>query len=390
MIYNFDEVIDRVPTNAEKWVDIPKRFGRDGLIPLWLADMDFKTAKPIIDEIGKRVAHGIFGYTSISDDYLDAVCGFQERTKDWQIDKELISLGLGVVPSICMIIREITEPGCKIIIQTPVYHPFFKAVTNAGRQLVECPLLEADGSFIMDFEGLEKQAKQGAKYILLCSPHNPIGRVWTREELLRLGDLCLEYGIKVISDEIHSDLVLWGNRHIPFASLSEQLNRITITCFAVSKTFNLAGLQSCIVVFPDRNTKRIFDKAWAKLHTEVTNCLSLTATLAAYRYGDEWLKQLISYLEGNVSFLMDYFNKNIRLIKPICPQATYMVWLDCRKLGMNAEELMNFMVAKAGLGLNNGAQFGKPGEGFMRMNVACPRSILEKALKQLEEAVSKL
>lgn len=387
MRYNFDEIIDRKETCAEKYMELEKLYGTSDLIPLWVADMDFRAAQPIIDAITERTKNGIFGYTSRPDSYYDEAVKFQRKRKNWNIDKKLMSFSLGVVPSICMIIKELTNPDDKIIIQTPVYRPFYNAVKDAPRELLESPLKEVNDSFYMDYEDIETKAKQGAKYIILCSPHNPIGRVWSYDELKKLGDICLEYGIKVISDEIHSDLILWGNKHIPFSSISEELRRITITCIAASKTFNLAGMQSSIVVFPDKGMKDKFDQAWARLHIECNNCFSMVGTQAAFEHGEEWLEQLLKYIESNVTFVMEYFKKNIPSIRPICPEATYLVWLDCRQLGMNGNQLNRFMVFEAGLAMSAGTYFGKNGEGFMRMNVACPRVVLEKALVQLSAAV---
>ncbi|HEX2927711.1 MAG TPA: MalY/PatB family protein [Ruminiclostridium sp.] len=390
MIYDFDEIIDRKSTFAEKYCALEEKFGRKDVIPLWVADMDFRTARPVTDALNERVWNGIFGYTVRPDYYCDAVCRFQKRRKNWDIDKNLISFSIGVVPSISMIVKELTGPEDKIIIQTPVYHPFYNAVKNAPRELLESPLKEVDGHFVMDFDDIEEKAGQGAKYIILCSPHNPVGRVWSREELERLGSICLKRGMKVISDEIHSDLILWGNKHIPFASISEELRKITITCISASKTFNLAGLQSAVAVFPDIESKNMFDEAWAKLHLECNNCLSMAGTQAAYENGEEWLEQLIKYLEDNVSFVAEFMKKHIPVIRPVCPEGTYLVWLDCRQLGMNGEQLESFMVDRAGLAMTPGTYFGANGEGFMRMNIACPRPILMKAMEQLKEAVSNL
>lgn len=389
MKYNFDEIIERGSTYAEKYVELKNLYGNADAIPLWVADMDFKAAQPIIDAINERTANGIFGYTVRPDFYYEAVIGFQKRRKNWDIDRKLMSFSLGVVPSLCMIIKELTKPDDKIIIQTPVYRPFFNAIKDADRQLVENPLKETDGSFHMDLADFEEKAKQRAKYLVLCSPHNPVGRVWTKAELAALGGICLRYGITVISDEIHSDLILWDNTHVPFAAVSEELRKITITCLAASKTFNLAGLQSSIAVFPNAESKNKFDAAWARLHVECNNCLSLAGTQAAFEHGEEWLEQLLEYVEGNVTLVLDYFKSNISEIKPICPEGTYLIWLDCRQFGMNGRELTNFFAHEAGVAMSAGTYFGKNGEGYMRMNVACPRTIVEKALEQIKAAVVK-
>lgn len=389
MIYDFDEIIDRRGTYAEKYEELEKLYGRADAIPLWVADMDFKAAQPVVDAIRKRTENGVFGYTTRPDSYYDAVCSFQKKRKNWNIDKKLMSFGIGVVPSICMLVRELTQPGDSIIIQTPVYRPFFNAVTDASRELVENPLKEVDGQYYMDFEDLEEKAKQGAKFLILCNPHNPVGRVWTLKELEALGDLCVKYGIRVISDEIHSDLILWEKTHIPFETISEEVRKLTITCIAASKTFNLAGLQSSVVVFPDAKTKSTFDRAWARLHIECNNCLSLVGTKAAYEHGEEWLEQLIKYIEGNVNSVLEYMGKFIPVIKPLRPEGTYLIWLDCRQLGMSGKQLVDFMVNEAGVAMSAGTYFGKNGEGYMRMNVACPRATVEKALEQIRAAVER-
>ncbi|QNU67443.1 pyridoxal phosphate-dependent aminotransferase [Ruminiclostridium herbifermentans] len=390
MKYNFDEIIDRKSTFAEKHAKLKELYGSSELIPLWVADMDFKVAQPIIDAMKDRIENGIFGYTMRPDSYFDDVCEFQKKRKNWNIDKKLMSSCLGVMPSICMIIQKLTNPGDKVIIQTPVYRPFFNAVKQASRELLESPLKEVDGRYYMNYEDLEEKAKQGAKYLILCSPHNPVGRVWSFDELKKLGDICLKYGIKVISDEIHSDLILWGNKHTPFASISEQLREITISCISATKTFNLAGLQSSIVIFPNEELKHQFDQMWDKLHVEGNNCMSIAAIQAAFRHGEEWLEQLLKYIEENVNFVKNYFDKYIPKIKVERPEGTYLMWLDCRQLGLNGGQLTRFMTSKAGVAMSSGTYFGSNGEGFMRMNVACPRAILEKALEQIRIAVSEL
>ena len=390
MKYNFDEIIDRKATFAEKHTNLEELYGASDVIPLWVADMDFKVAQPIIDAMNERIAHGIFGYTLRPDSYFDDVCEFQKRRKNWNIDKKLMSFSLGVMPTICMIIQKLTNPEDKVIIQTPVYRPFYNAVKQASRELLESPLNEVDGRFYMNYEDLVEKAKQGAKYLILCSPHNPVGRVWSFDELKKLGEICLRYGIKVISDEIHSDLILWGNKHTPFASISDEVRGITISCISATKTFNLAGLQSSIVIFSNEEFKQKFDQMWDKLHVEGNNCISIAGTQAAFKYGEEWLEQLIEYIEENVNFVKSYFDEYIPKIRTVRPEGTYLMWLDCRQLGLNGEQLNKFMTLKAGVAMSSGTYFGLNGEGFMRMNVACPRAILEKALEQIRTAVLEL
>jgi cystathionine beta-lyase len=296
----------------------------------------------------------------------------------------------GVVPTLSLIIRNFTQPGDKIIIQPPVYYPFFDVVRSNGRMLVENPLVEVNGHYAMNYEQLEEQAKQGAKMLLLCSPHNPVGRVWTEAELTRLGRICMEYGIMVIADEIHSDLVFSGHKHIPFAMICEEFAQNTITCIAPSKTFNIAGLQASITIFPNHELQKRFERILGDLDIKRNNCFSLVATEAAYRHGEEWLEQLKEYIEGNFAFIRDYCGQNMPVIRPNVPEGTYLVWIDCRALGMKRDELHHFMIHKAKIAMDDGFWFSDAYEGHMRLNAACPRRIIEKALRQWKEALEQL
>lgn len=390
MKYNFDKIIDRRNTYAVKYDERVKNFGTDDLIPLWIADMDFETAQPIIDVVKKRAEHGIYGYVSKPDSYFQAFCDWQKRRNNWDINKELVSFSPGVVPSLSVIVKEFTLENDKVLIQTPVYPEFYEVVEAWDRTVLENKLIEKDGYYSIDFEDFEEKLKMGPKLFILCNPQNPVGRVWTREELTKLTDLCLKYNVLIASDEIHADLMLWGNKHIPTATISKEVNDITITCTSCSKTFNLAGLQASFVVFSNGNYKNKFDRFWRNLEIHRNNCFSLVALETAYREGEEWLEQLIPYLEGNIEYIRDYCKNNIPQIKPVKPESTYLVWLDCRDLKLNNDELKNFMINKAHLGLNAGQGFSRSLSGYMRMNVACPRSILEKAMKQLEKAVKDL
>ena len=389
MKYDFDTVVDRSKNNAAKYDERIKKFGTDKVIPLWIADMDFKSPQPVIDTLTARAQEGIWGYTSRPASYFEAICNWQQRRHDWTIDRSLVSWSLGVVPALSMLVKLFTPEGSKVLIQTPVYGEFYDVSEAWNRTVVENRLVEKDGKWTVDWEDFEAKLPQVSMF-LLCSPHNPLGIVWTREELTRMTDLCRKYGVLMVSDEIHSDLVFHGKTHIPTASLSEQVAGEVISCISGTKTFNLAGLQASTTVFPNMRMKELYDKAWMNMDIHRNNAFSLTAMEAAFNEGEEWLDQLLEYIDGNFNFIRDYCAAHIPQIKPNLPDATYLVWLDCRELGMSNEELRRFMIEKAGLGLNEGWSFGRSLNGFMRLNAACSRKVLEQAMKQLEEAVKAL
>ena len=386
MKYNFDEIIDRSHNRSAKYDEAGKKFGSRDVIPLWIADMDFKTAQPVIDALKARAEEGIWGYTSRPDSYYEAVCGWQKRRNGWDIDKSMISFNLGVVPALSSMVYVFTEPGDKVLIQTPVYSEFYDVTESWGREVVESPLKEQDGRWIIDFEDFEEKAKE-AKVFFLCSPHNPLGIVWTREELERMCHICIANNVLIVSDEIHSDLVFHGKKHIPTATLSPEIAAHVISCISGTKTFNLAGLQASATIFPNQELKARFDKFWFNLDIHRNNAFSTIAMEVAFNEGEEWLEQLLGYIGGNFEFIKDYCAANIPQVKPNVPDATYLVWLDCRGLGMGNEELRDFMIRKAALGLNEGWSFGRSLSGFMRLNAACPRPVLEKAMEQLKHAV---
>ncbi len=386
MKYNFDEIVDRSHNRSAKYDERKKKFGTDDVIPLWIADMDFRTARPIIDALKARAEEGVWGYTSRPDSYYDAVCGWQKRRNGWEIDKSLISFNLGVVPALSSIVHVFTEPEDKVLIMTPVYSEFYDVTESWGRKVVESPLAEKDGVWSIDFDDFEKKAKE-AKVFFLCSPHNPLGIVWTREELVRMCEICIANDVLIVSDEIHSDLVFHGKKHIPTATLSPEIAAHVISCISGTKTFNMAGMQASATVFPNRELKAKFDKFWFSLDIHRNNAFSSIAMEVAFNEGEEWLEQLLEYLSGNFEFIADFCKKNIPQIKPNIPDATYLVWLDCRELGMSNEELRAFMIEKAGLGLNEGWSFGRSLSGYMRLNAACSRKVLEKALNQLKAAL---
>ncbi|MGH4124608.1 MAG: MalY/PatB family protein [Clostridium sp.] len=390
MKYNFDKIVDRSNNFAAKYDEREKKFGTSNVIPLWIADMEFQVASPINEAILKRAEQGIYGYTSRPASYYEAFCDWEKARNNWIVNKDLISFSPGVVPSLSVIVREFSNSEDKILIQTPVYPEFYEVIESWGRVVIENQLLEEDGVYSIDFKDFEEKLKQKPKLFILCSPHNPVGRVWRREELERITELCLRYNVMIISDEIHSDLILWNNKHIPTATISKEVSGITITCTSCTKTFNLAGLQASVVIFPNAEIKETFDVFWRGMDIHRNNCFSLVAIEAAYRHGGEWLEQLITYIEGNIDFIGNFCKAKIPKIKPSRPESTYLVWLDCRELRLDNDELQKFMLNEAGLGLNAGNDFCRSLSGYMRLNVACPRSTLEKAMIQLEKAVNSL
>ena len=389
MKYNFDEVIDREKNRSAKYDEREKKFGTRDVIPMWIADMDFRTAQPIIDAAKKKAEEGIWGYTSRPASYYEAVCGWQKRRNGWDVDPKMISFAVGVVPAMSSMVNVFTKPEDKVLIQTPVYSEFYDVTESWGRQVVESPLKEKDGVWSIDWEDFEKKAGE-AKMFFLCNPHNPLGIVWSREDLTRMCEICIRHQVLIVSDEIHSDLIFHGKKHIPTATLSEEIAAHVITCTSGTKTFNLAGIQAAAIVFPNQELKGVYDRFWVNLDIHRNNAFSSVIMETAFNEGEEWLEQLLEYISGNFDFIREYCREHIPQIKPNLPDATYLVWLDCRELGMSNEELKNFMIHKAGLGLNEGWSFGRSLSGYMRLNAACPCSVIEKALKQLEAAVAAL
>ena len=390
MQYNFDQINDRKVNFSAKYDELKLKFGRDDVIPMWIADMDFKTAKPIIDAIINRAEQGIFGYVSRPDSYFESVCEWNKIKYGLDLKSEWMVHSHGIIPGMVMLIKEFTKPKDKIIIQSPVYNEFFEIVEDHDRELVINPLIIVNGRYEMDYDDLEQKAKAGAKMFFLCNPHNPVGRVWTKEELTKLGKICMRYGIQVIADEIHCELVYGDNKYTPFASISEEFFKNSITCISPSKTFNLAGLQSSILIFGNKKQREIYNHLLQIQDIKRNNCFSLVATEAAYRYGEEWLNQLLVYLKGNLDFVNNYIKLNIPKLSTYIPEGTYFSWIDCKELKMNAEELKDFMNNKVKVAFGLGLWYGKESAGFVRMNVACPRSVVEQALVRLKTAIDKL
>ena len=390
MKWNFDEAPGREGTDSVRYDLRKQTFGTENVIPLWVADMDFKTPDFIVDSLKERVSHEIYGYTFRSEQYFNSIIGWLQRRHNLKIKKDWICFTPGIVPALNLCTLSLTDPGDSIIVQPPVYFPFFTAVSSHKRNLVYNNLLEKNGEWMMDFKGLKRSIDGKTKMVILCNPHNPVGKVWKREELLELADICLEKKIIILSDEIHSDLVLSGKRHCPVATLNEKTAGITVTCIAPSKTFNLAGLSTSSVIISDNDLRNAFRKTVEDLHIGNGNIFGNVASVAAYSKGDEWLDELVLYLEGNARYITERFRTKIPVIKALMPEATYMIWLDCREMGLSGEALNDFFIKKAGVGLSEGSIFGPGGEGFMRMNFASPRSLIIRAMEQIENAVNNL
>lgn len=384
MNYNFDEIIERRGSGAVKVDGLAKLFGRSDLIPLWVADMDFRTGDFITDALKKQCEHGIFGYPLVPKEFYPSLVSWLDRQHQWQVTEEWMKFIPGIVKGIAFCVMNFTDPGDKIIIQPPVYHPFRLIPEMHGRTIVNNPLQEKDGKYQMDLDHLRKVIDKDCKMLILCNPHNPVGITWDSETLKELAEICYENNILVVSDEIHSDMALFDHKHSPFAMVSKKAKENSITFMAPSKTFNIAGIVSSFCVIPNEQIRKSFFKFLHASELDQGHIFAYTATMAAYQHGDEWLKQMLSYVEKNILFADQYLTKYIPQIKAVIPQASFLVWLDCRELKLSQKELVSMFVNKAGLALNDGTMFGPGGEGFMRMNVGCPLQILEKALRQLK------
>ena len=382
MKYNFDELIDRRGTDALKLEALLPRWGREDLIPVWVADMDFRTPPFIVEVIKKRIECEILGYTEKPHAWYQSIIDWQQKRHQWAITKEMISFVPGVVPAIVMAVEAFTQVGDPVLIQPPVYYPFAAAIRNTGRKVVTNPLLLKDEQYQIDFEDFEEKAKT-CKLFILCNPHNPGGRVWTKDELERLAAICLKHKVLMISDEIHADLTLPLYQHTPLATLSKEVAESCVTFSSASKTFNMAGLASAYAVIPNAEVRKKFlDKTVGYMLTD-GNVFAFQTTVAAYEQGEEWLSQLLSYIQGNIDYLTQYIDQHLPKVKYIVPQASYLVFLDFRELGLSQKELVSLCTNQAHLALVDGSVFGKEGTGFMRINLASPRSVIEKAAQQL-------
>ena len=387
--YDFDRIIERKGSGAIKTDALGKYFGKDDLIPMWVADMDFETPDFITEALLERMKHPVFGYTAEPEDYRPAICDWIASHHGWEIQKEWLSYIPGIVKGIGMAINVFVKEDEKVIIQPPVYHPFRLVPQKNHREVVFNPLRELpEGGYEMDFDNLEAICDNKCRLLILANPHNPAGIVWSRETLERLASFCHSRGIIVISDEIHCDMALYDNIHIPFASVSPKAAACSITFGAPSKTFNIAGIVSSYSIVPDENLRRRFHEWMEANEMNAANIFSPIATIAAFRKGEEWRRQMIEYLEGNIEFLTEYCREHMPEIKPLRPQASFLVWLDCRRLGLDHDKLIDLFINKAGLALNDGETFNPGGEGFMRLNVGTPRKVLKSALERLKAAIS--
>lgn len=386
---DFDCLIDRKGTSCIKTDALKERFGRDDLIPLWVADMDFRTPAFIVEAIRKRCNHEVFGYTFASDEYYQSIIDWVKLLHQWNIQREWLSYIPGIVKGIGFCVQCFTEPGDKIIIQPPVYHPFRIVPVLQGRTVVDNPLKLVDGKYTMDFEQLESVIDGGCKMLILCNPHNPGGVVWDKETLTTLAEICQKNNILVISDEIHAEIVYPGNKHYPFATVSDAAAANSITFMAPSKTFNMAGIVSSYAIVQDEQLRTKFFHFLEAGELADAHLFAYVATIAAYKEGNNWRCDMIEYVMENVRFIDQYLKNNIPQIKVYLPEASFLVWLDCRGLKLEQKELVSFFINEAKLALNDGNIFGVGGEGYMRLNVGCPRSILEKALNNLKTAVER-
>lgn len=387
----FDKVTERKNTDCLKYDFAVRRGMPEGVLPLWVADMDFMTSKRILDAIEARVRHGIFGYTESGEEYFEAVSGWMKKRHGWEVQHDWLVKTPGIVFALAMAVKAYSNAGAGVLIQRPVYYPFTEVIEDNGRKVVSNDLvLSEDGKYHIDFEDFERKiAENRIPLFILCSPHNPVGRVWTKEELIRMGEICEKYNVTVVSDEIHEDFVFGDRKHCVFADLKKEFAEMSVTCTSPGKTFNLAGLQVSNIFIPNPKLRVQFKRQTAAAGYSQLNTIGLTACEAAYRYGDEWYEAMLEYVAGNIDFMRDYTKTELPMLRMTEPEGTYLVWVDFRGLGLPEEKLEELIVKKANLWLDSGAIFGKTGAGFQRFNVACPRSILKQALEQLKAAIRK-
>ncbi|MCP4756952.1 MAG: pyridoxal phosphate-dependent aminotransferase [Proteobacteria bacterium] len=397
--YNFDEVVSRKNTNCAKWDAASFLFGDNDVIPMWVADIDFPLAKPITDALQKRTEHAFYGYPLPSPfSAVEAVIQRMKKKFDWDVESEWIVFVPGVVPALYAAVKAYTDPGDSVLLQGPVYYPFWSAIEENGCHVANNQLKLTHGRYEIDFENLESQFfpkermmpySPRVKMMILCSPHNPVGRVWTEEELVKMGEILIKNKAVMVSDEIHCELLFNNAKHVPFAKISREFEQNSVVCMAPSKTFGLAGLGASVLIIPNKELRGRFNHGRGRIMSGV-NIFGMVALEAAFRHGDEWLEQFMAYLHQNLDFLTDYIEKKIPKIKVIKPEGTYLIWLDCRELGMDAMALKEFMNKEARVGFDHGFAFGPSGAGFERINIACPRSLLAAALNRIETAVNQL
>lgn len=389
MAYNFDKIVERRGTGALKYEALGPRYGNPDLLPLWVADMDFETPQFITEALRKRLEHSLYGYTVEPPELWPTIIEWIEKHHDWRVKREWLSYIPGIVKGIGLAVNFFSRPGDKVIIQPPVYHPFRLTPQGNGRRVVMNPLREnSDGSYSMDFDNLTEVWDEDCKILILSNPHNPAGICWDKETLKRLADFCHDHHILVLSDEIHCDMTLWGNRHVPFATVSEKAAQCSITFGAPSKTFNIAGIVSSWAIVPNGSIRRTFYSWLSANELDEPHLFAPIATIAALKNGEQWRQEMLSYVEGNIDYVVSYCRDKLPGIRPLRPQASFLVWLDCRGLGLDHEGLIDLFERKAGLALNDGEMFGKGGEGFMRLNVGTARAVLQQAMEKIKKALT--
>ncbi|MBS4220877.1 pyridoxal phosphate-dependent aminotransferase [Bacillus sp. FJAT-49711] len=383
---NFDVNIDRKNTSSVKWDGMKAAFGKNELLPMWVADMDFRPPHEVLEAMKKRVEHGVFGYTIIGDNTAAAIINWTKKRHHWDIEPSWLMYSHGVVPSIGTAIQAFTELGDKVLLQSPVYTPFFNMIESNMREVVNSPLVLKNGRYEIDFVDFEEKLKSGVKLFLLCSPHNPSGRVWSKDELVKMAELCREYGVIIVSDEIHADIVAPPHKHIPICSLDPSYSDFIATFMAPSKTFNLAGLQASFIVVQNTDMKKKLADIQKKEGFHTLNTFGIIAMEAAYQHGEKWLDDALAYIKENIEILKMGIEKELPKLEVIEPEGTYLVWVDCRKTGLSEKELRERLIEKGGLAVNFGNSYGPGGEGFIRINTACPRSIIEEGIVRLKKA----
>ena len=392
MKYNFNERIDRSENHSAKWAEMEMKFGRSDLIPMWVADMDIKAAPEIVESMKKKVEQEIFGYVYRPDSYYKTATEWLKKRFGYEISPSSLIHSPGVVPSMSILVKMLTKNSDKILIQTPVYPPFASAVKDNGRELVENPLIKDEkGYYTIDFEDLEKKLSlDEVKLFILCNPHNPVGRVWKKEELLKMGELCKKYNVRILADEIWRDLIMPGYKHTPMASLSKDIEDITITLFSPTKSFNLAGLQASFATFPRAEERKEFDNILGQMDVKRNNPFSLVAFETAYEKCEDWLEELILHIDGNMQYVVDFIAEKLPEIKVVKPEGTYLMWLDFNGTKIPQDKIQEFLINEAKVAMNDGGSFGSNGKGFARMNVACPRYMVEEAMERIEKALKNL
>ena len=392
MKYNFNERIDRSENHSAKWAEMGMKFGRNDLTPMLVADMDIKTAPEILEAMRNKLEQEIFGYVYRPDSYYESAANWLKKRFGYEISPATLIHSPGVVPSMSILVKMLTKETDKILIQSPVYPPFASSVKDNGRTLVENNLVkDENGYYTVDFEDLEKKLScEDVTLFILCNPHNPVGRVWKKDELEKMGELCRKYNVRILADEIWRDLIMPGHKHIPMASLSKEIENITITLFSPTKSFNLAGLQASFATFPRAEERKEFDDILGKMDVKRNNPFSLVAFEAAYEKCENWLEQLIEHIDGNMQYVIDFINEKLPMIKTAKPEGTYLMWLDFNGVGIPQDKIQDFLINEAKVAMNDGATFGENGKGFFRMNVACPRYMVEEAMEKIEKAIRNL